>query len=171
METILGANNTLVDYLVTLGIYLLIYLLVRYPQRGIELNFRSSFITLYIIWSLAMFSGNYFGYLGGVMSFLPWLNNFIHSFGWVGFVLAWLYMTTRKLPMLYRFFLSAMFSFIIKFSENMILGTWSFDPYFFFEGKYAYLIIMSIVDGFYPLISDWLLKFLSKKFSSIYYPG
>src|SRR6266446_4073450 len=113
METILGVNNTLIDYLFVLAIYFLIYLLVRYPQRSIELNFKSNFIALYIIWSLAMFSGNYFGYLGGVMSFLPWLNNFIHSFGWVGFVLAWLYMTTRKLPMLYRFFLSAMFSFII----------------------------------------------------------
>jgi hypothetical protein len=166
MENILGENNSFLDYLSVIGIYVLVFLLIFYAKRTIELNFRKSFMALYLVWSVAMFTGNYFGYLGGVMSFLPWLNNFIHSFGWVGFALAWLYMTSAHLPWHYRFYLSAMFSFLIKFSENMILGSWSFDPYFFFEGKYAYLIIMSIVDGFYPLLSDWILKFLNKKSNS-----
>jgi hypothetical protein len=168
MEKIFGPSCTLMDYLLVLFIYLLVFLLIFYPKRTIELNSRNSFIVLYIFWSLAMFGGNYIGYRLGLMSFLPWLNNFIHSFGWVGFCLGWLYFSSRGLPWYYRFFLSAMFSFIIKFSEHSILGSWTFDPYFFFTGSYAYIIIMSVVDGFYPLISDLLLRILNKKFPSIY---
>ena len=171
MEKILGAYCTWIDYLLVLVVYGLIFLLVWYPKRKIELNSRCSFIVLYIFWSVAMFAGNYFGYLLGFMAFLPWLDNFIHSFGWVGFALAWLYFSTTGLPWYYRFFLSAMFSFIIKFSENFILGTWTFDPYFFFTGKYTYIIIMALIDGFYPLVSDLLLKWLNKKFPAIYIPS
>jgi hypothetical protein len=105
------------------------------------------------------------------MAFLPWLDNFIHSFIWVGFVLTWLYFSTNVLPWYYRFFLFGMFSFIIKYAEHSILGTWSFDPWFFFSGPYAYIIVMSLVDGFYPLISDPLLKQVNKRFPSIYIPG
>jgi hypothetical protein len=171
MEKILGASCTLSDYLLVLFIYLLVFLLVWYPKRTVELNSRSSFLVLYLFWSVAMFAGNYIGYLLGFMAFLPWLDNFMHSFLWVGFALAWLYFSSTGLPWYYRFFLAGMFSFLIKFSENFILGTWAFDPYFFFTGKYAYIIIMALVDGFYPLASDILLRQLNKRFTSIYLPG
>jgi hypothetical protein len=168
MERILGTDNGLKEYLLVLLFYLMVFILVKYPKRTIELNERSSFLLLFLSWSLFIFIGNYIGYLVGAMSFLPWLNNVIHSFGWVGIALTWLYFSSRGLPWHYRFFLAAMFSFIIKTMENYILGTWQFDPYLMFSGKWAYIIIMSAVDGFYPLLSDLLIKALHKKFPSIY---
>jgi hypothetical protein len=168
MDKILGPGNTIPDYLLVLFIYGLVFLLIFYTKNKIELNERTSFLVLYIFWSLAMFIGNYIGFLCGVMAFLPWLDNLMHSFGWVGFGLAWLYFSSRGLPWYYRFFLSGMFSFLIKFAEHLILGTWTFDPYFFFTGAYAYIVIMAIVDGFYPLVSDLLLNWLHNKFPAVY---
>src|SRR5579872_4872265 len=130
MDKILGVSNTPGSYGLVLLIYLLIFLLVWYPKSTIELNSRSSFLLLYVFWSVFIFTGNYIGYLTGVMAFLPWLDNFVHSFIWVGFVLTWLYFSTQGLPWYYRCFLSGMFSFLIKYAEHSILGTWSFDPYF-----------------------------------------
>ncbi|MFI5156221.1 MAG: hypothetical protein ACHQEM_08545 [Chitinophagales bacterium] len=170
MDRILGPDNGFKEYLLVLLIYLLVFLLIRYPRRIIELNERSSFLLLFLSWSVFIFVGNYIGYLLGAMSFLPWLNNLIHSFGWVGIGLTWLYFSSRELPWYYRFFLSAMYSFIIKFMENDILGSWQFDPYLMFNGKWAYIIIMSAVDGFYPVLSDLLLRSVHKKFPSIYFP-
>ncbi|HXB93382.1 MAG TPA: hypothetical protein VNU72_13885 [Puia sp.] len=171
MDNILGADNGLVNYGMVLLIYGLIFLLVWYPKNTIELNSRSSFLLLYFFWSIFIFAGNYVGFLLGVMSFLPWLDNFIHSFIWVGFMLTWLYFSTRGLPWYYRCFLAGMYSFIIKYAEHTIIATWSFDPYFFFTGPYAYIIIMALVDCLYPPISDLLLTQVNKKFPSIYLPG
>ena len=48
-------------------------------------------------------------------------------------------------------------------AENLLLGTWYMDSYFGIKNPYAYLIAMSIVDGFYPIISRWVINWLSKK--------
>jgi hypothetical protein len=170
MDNILGAHPSLGSYLLVLLIYLLIFLLVWYPKRTIELNSRNSFQLLYIFWFVVIFTGNYLGYRLGVMSFLPWLANFLHSFIWVGFVLTWLYFSSLELPWYYRCFLSGMYSFIIKYAEHTILGTWTYDPYFSFTGPYAYIIFMALVDCLYPPVSDLLLKLVSKRFTGIYLP-
>ena len=171
MDKILGPSAGIGDYALVLLIYALIFLLVWYPKRTLELNSRNAFKLLYIFWSLFIFGGNYIGYLTGAMSFLPWLNNLLHSFIWVGFALTWLYFSSRDLPWYYRCFLSGMFSFIIKYSEHLILGSWSFDPYLSIHGPYAYLIFMSLVDCLYPPVSDWLLKWVNRKWPSIYIPA
>jgi hypothetical protein len=168
MDDILGTGNGFLEYGLILLIDIFVFLLVFYPKRKIELNSRTGFWVLYFFWSLAMFFGNYIAFKIGFMAFLPWLDNFIHSFGWVGLGLGWLYFSSLDLPWYYRFFLASMFSFIIKFFENFILGTWLFDPWFFFTGKYAYIIAMSALDGLYPILSDILLKALHKKFPSVY---
>ncbi|HTR28574.1 MAG TPA: hypothetical protein VMH27_04860 [Puia sp.] len=158
------------SYLLVLLIYLLVFLLVWYPRRTIELNERNAFTLLFIFWFVVIFTGNYLGYLAGVMSFLPWLDNFMHSLLWVGIALTWLYFSTLGLPWYYRCFLSGMYSFIIKYAEHTILGTWTVDPYFSFTGPYAYIIIMALVDCLYPPVSDLLLKLVSKRFTSFYLP-
>src|SRR5437868_12941197 len=96
----LGANNTLLDYLYVLVMYGLLFLVMRYPNQTVELNFRKTYWVLYIGWSVSMFAGNYFFYYVNLMSFLPWLNDFIHSFIWIGFCLVFLYAGCYKRPML-----------------------------------------------------------------------
>lgn len=168
MNEILGASNSIPDYILVLFIYGLMVLIMRYANPRVELNFKSSYWLLFIFWSLAMFIGNYVFYLLGVMSFLPWFNNFIHSFGWVGLCLGFLYAGSYKEEWWEQFLLFAVFSFIVKIFENLILGTWNMDRFLIFEGKYAYIVAMSLVDGFYPLISRFILKLGSKFINGIY---
>ena len=163
MEDILGAGNSITDYLIVLLIYLLMFLFIRYPKPVIELNYRSNFYFLAIVWALLMFSGNYLFYKLGVMSFLPWLNNFIHCFLWIGICLTWLYYASHHRPWWELFLHFSFTSFIIKMAENKILGTWHMDVFLGIDNQYAYIIAMSLVDGFYPIISNWLLKFFAKR--------
>lgn len=168
MESILGANNSWIDYLGVMAIYALLFICIRAPYPRIELNWRVNFKVLFIFWFVAMFTGNYLFHLLGVMSFLPWLNNFIHTFFWIGIVLTWLYSGINKKPIIEQFILFTGYSFIVKMAENMMLGSWEMDPFFFLSGKYAYLIVMSIVDGFYAVISPFALRIAKKFVKGVY---
>src|SRR5687768_17271113 len=149
MNTIMGEENTILDYALVLLIYGLMYLFIRYPKPKMELNFRANFIFLLALWAFLMFTGNYLFYRLGVMSFLPWLNNLIHSGIWVGFCLGWLYYCTHERPWWEQFIFFSFTSFIVKMAENSLLGTWHLDSYLGINNPYAYLVAMSIVDGFY----------------------
>lgn len=163
MEDILGANNSIIGYLIVLVIYLLMFSLIRYPKPVVELNYRGNFRFLAVAWIFLMFTGNYLFYRLGVMAFLPWLNNFIHCFLWIGICLTWLYYTSHHRPMWELFIHFSFTSFIIKMAEHKILGSWSMDAYLGINNPYAYVIAMSIVDGFYPIISKWLLDYFGRK--------
>ena len=163
MEDVLGPGNTVIDYLIVLLIYLLMFLFIRYPKPTMELNFHRNFYFLAILWALLMFMGNYLFYRLGVMSFLPWLDNSIHCFAWIGICLTWLYYASYHRPTWELFIHFSFTSFIIKMAENKILGTWSMESFLGINSPYAYIIAMSLVDGFYPIISKWLLKILGKK--------
>jgi hypothetical protein len=163
MDQIVGANNSLLDYLLVIGIYGLLFLFIRYPKPTLELNYKANFIFLVALWAFLMFTGNYLFYRLGVMSFLPWLNNLLHSFVWVGICLGWLYYCTHQRPLWEQFIFFAFTSFIVKMAEHMILGTWSMESYLGIQSPYAYIIAMSIVDGFYPIISRWVLNALGKR--------
>jgi len=143
--------------------YLLMFLFIRYSKPVVESNFRGNFIFLAILWAVLMFTGNYLFYRLGVMSFLPWLNNFIHSFIWIGICLTWLYYSSYEVPLWQQFIFFSFTSFIIKMAEYLILGSWSRDAFLGIDNPYAYIIAMSLVDGFYPLISKWILNALGKK--------
>jgi hypothetical protein len=171
MNEIFGVDNNWLDYLLVLVIYALMYLLIRYPRPRVELNYKANYLFLVGLWAFLMFTGNYLFYRLGVMSFLPWANNFIHSFLWVGVCLGWLYYCTHERPLWEQFIFFAFTSFIVKMAENMLLGTWNLDSYFGINSKYAYIIAMSIVDGFYPIISLWVLNALGKRSTlGIYVP-
>ncbi len=163
MDTFLGAGNTWCDYLGVIVIYTLLFVCIRAPWPTIELNWRVNFRVLAICWFIMMFTGNYLFYLLGVMSFLPWFNNLLHTSLWIGIVLTWLYHGVHKHSLIEQFILFAGYSFIVKMAESMMLGSWMKESFYFFHGRYAYLIAMSIVDGFYPLISIFVLR-IAKKF-------
>jgi len=163
MEDILGAGNSIVCYLLVLMVYLLMFLFIRYPKPVVELNFRGNFKFLALVWIVLMFSGNYLFFRLGVMSFLPWLNNFIHCFLWIGICLTWLYYASNHRPSWELFIHFSFTSFIIKMAEHKILGSWSKDSFLGINSPYAYVIAMSLVDGFYPIISKWLLNYFGKR--------
>lgn len=163
MEQILGIGNNWVDYLLVVAIYGCLFLFIRYPKPKLELNFRANYIFLVALWAFLMFTGNYLFYKLGVMSFLPWLNNLLHSCLWVGFCLGWLYYCTYERPMWEQILFFAFTSFVVKMAENMLLGTWNKESYLGIDSPYAYIIAMSVVDGFYPIISKWVLNVLGRR--------
>lgn len=125
MNNILGVGNSFFDYAWVHLIYGLFFLFIRYPKPSVESNYRSTFRFLSVFRAVLMFGGNYLGYLVGLMTFLSWLDNFLHSFVWVGICLCWLYYGTYERPWWEQFLFFAFISFIVKVAEKLVLGTWS----------------------------------------------
>lgn len=163
MDAIFGAGNSVIDYLLVLAIYGFMFLLIRFSKPKLELNYRANFFFLFGLWAFLMFTGNYLFYRLGVMAFLPWMNNLLHSVIWVGVCLGWLYYCTQERPLWEQVLLFAFTSFLVKMAEYMLLGTWNLDRYLGIESPYAYIIAMSVVDGFYPIISRWVLKAMARR--------
>ena len=162
MTEILGAGNTVGDYALVLVVYAALFIIMRYAKERVELNFRKTFWILFAGWGVGVFFGNYLFYRLGVMSFLPWLNNFFHTFIWIGLCLSFLYAGAYRKPLLEQMALFAIFSFIVKWAERTILGTWELDHFFFIPGNVAYITGWSLMDGLYPIISAFGLRLVSK---------
>jgi hypothetical protein len=162
MEQILGSGNGILQYLLVLLVYAGFFVVIRYAHATVDADFRKTFWLLFVVWALGIFLGNYGFYQLNIMSFYPWLNNFIHSFIWIGLCLGFLYAGSYRRPILEQFVLFTMLSFAVKLAEHQILGTWTFDRFFFIDGQLAYLIGWSVVDGFYPILSGLGLKLAAR---------
>lgn len=171
MKYILGTGNNITEYLLIIIVYAALFIIMRYANRRVELNFRKSFRILFWGWALGVFIGNYLFYLIGIMSFLPWLNNFFHTFIWIGLCLTFLYSGCYKKPLWEQFLLFTIFSFIVKAAERYFLGTWEHSYFFFINGNAAYIIGWSLMDGLYPFISMVGLRFIFKYFEGVLVPG
>ena len=161
-DDILGAGNGVPEYLVVLLVYGLMFVLIRYPKPVLELNYKRTFTFLAIFWSMLMFGGNYISYLLGIMSFLPWLNNVIHTFIWLAFCLTWLYYASNQRPLWEQVVFFVWTSFIVKVAEHLVLGTWSMPVYLGIHNPYAYIVAMSLFDGIYPVVTRGVLRFYGK---------
>src|SRR5579862_3235688 len=96
MDSILGAGNQIWGYILVLGVYLSLFVVIRQIQPTVEPAFRRTYWVLFIGWVPGIFIGNYLFYLIGIMSFLPWLDNLMHSSIWIGLGLGFLYAATYK---------------------------------------------------------------------------
>ncbi|KXK52353.1 MAG: hypothetical protein IT298_06400 [Chloroflexi bacterium] len=170
MDTVLGTGNTLFGYAFVLLIYLSLWLAMRQAMPWFASNFRRSFLVLYVVWSVGIFVGNFLFYLLGIMSFYPWLNNIIHSFLWIGLGLGFLYAISHKRPLWEQMVLFGIYSLVVKFAEQRILGTWEFSRFFFIEGNLAYLIGWSVVDALYPIGAYFVLKIASRFVTGLVVP-
>jgi hypothetical protein len=162
MSEVLGYGNSVLDYVAVLAVYGSLFIVMRHANARVELNFRRTFWIVFVGWAVSVFIGNYLFYRIGIMSFLPWLNNFFHTFIWIGLCLSFLYAGAYKKPFWEQFALFAIFSFIVKWAEHEILGTWEMDRFFFIHGNLAYIIGWSLMDGLYPLLSAIGLRIVSK---------
>ncbi len=159
----LGTGNDLGDYALVLFVYAALFVILRYAQDHVELNFRRTFWVLFWGWGVGTFLANYGLYRLGLMSFLPWLNNFFHTFIWIGLCLGFLYGGAHRRPWIEQFLLFAIFSFIVKAAEHVILGTWEHDHFFWvFRGNLAYIVGWSLMDGLYPTVSKVALRPLTR---------
>jgi hypothetical protein len=162
MGALLGVGNTLLDYLLVLLVYGALFLVMRTLQRRIPREFVRSFFVLFVGWGVGTFVANYLLYRAGLMSFLPWLNNGLHTFVWIGLCLGFLYAWARHRPMWQQFALFAAFSLVVKIAERAFLGTWEHGHFFGVPGNTAYIIGWSLMDGLYPVISLYGLQLVRR---------
>jgi hypothetical protein len=166
----LGRGNTLGDYAVLLLFYGALAIVMRYGHRRVEPAFRKTYGVLAVGWGVATFVANYALYRFGWMSFLPWLNNFMHTAIWIGLCLGFLYAGAYERPWLEQFLLFAIFSFIVKAAEQKLLGTWELDHFFALKGNAAYLLGWSVLDGLYPTISAFAIRILRRRIPGLVDP-
>jgi hypothetical protein len=169
-DALLGPGNGLTDYLVVLVVYGSLFLVMRYANPRMELSFRKTYWTLFWGWGIGVAIANYLLFRAGFMSFLPWVNNFFHTFIWIGLCLGFMYAKAHKHPLWEQFALYAIFSFIVKWAEQTILGTWEHTHFFGIQGNLAYVIGWSLADGLYPVVSVVGLKLVSKFIKDLVIP-
>jgi hypothetical protein len=162
MTEILGRGNGARDYVEVVCVYAALYALMSQTRSGVALNARCTFWVLFWGWAPTVFVGNYLFYRLGLMSFLPWANDFLHTFVWIGLCLGFLYTASRHLPSWHQFLLFAIYSYITKRAEQELLGTWEHGHFFGIPGNEAYIIGWSLMDGLYPFISRAGLALLAR---------
>jgi len=134
----------------------LIWLLFR-PR--IERYERPTALAIAAVWAVSVFVANYLLYRAGAMSYLPWVNNFLHTFIWIGICLTALYFGVREtLPMTQQFLLFFAFSFVVKYAEQWLFGTWDHDNFFGIPGNFVYVLGWSLADGTYPMLTRFVLR-------------
>jgi len=150
-----------------LAFYAAVFVIIRLSRERIEPFERKTFVAVGLVWAVAVFPANYLLYKAGAMSFLPWVNNFMHSFLWIGFCLSWLYLGVREnQPIVLQIVLFTTFSLIIKYAEQKLFGTWDHDNFFGIQGNGAYVMGWSLADGTYPVLTLFGLRLAAR-----YIPG
>jgi hypothetical protein len=145
--------------------YAAIFTIIRRYKRRIEPDERKTFVAVGLVWAVSVFIANYLLYKAGVMSFLPWVTNFLHTFIWIGLCLTWLYLGIRDdEPLVVQCIVFATLSLVVKYAEQMLFGTWELDHFFFEDlaGNGVYVLGWSIADGTYPILTRFGLRFASK---------
>jgi hypothetical protein len=162
-------NITPIRVLAVLAVYAALFVIIRLLKPSIEPAERKTFFTIGGIWAVAVFVANYLLYRAGVMSFLPWVNNFMHTFLWIGVCLSVLYLGVREdQPMPVQFVVFATFSLIVKYAERLLFGTWELDHFFYvFHGNFAYVLGWSLADGLYPPLTFYGLRLLGRRVSGL----
>ena len=139
-----------------------LFLVIRVIKPGIDPAERKTALLIGGTWAISVFIANYLLFRAGVMSFLPWINNFMHTFLWIGICLTVLYLGVRETqPMWIQFVVFATFSLIVKYAEQLLFGTWE-HPHFFwvFQGNWTYVLGWSLADGLYPPLTFYGLRLI-----------
>ena len=160
--------SDLTKILVVLVVYALVFLVAWYNKKKLDAAEKKTFWVLYFLWSITIFIVNYLGYLIGIFSFLPWVNNFLHTFVWIGITLSYLFLAVRHEHIVVQFMAFAAFSLVVRVAEYNLFGVWDLDHFLFaFRGTDAYIVGWSAVDGFYPIATFLVLRLFSKWISGL----
>ncbi len=149
-----------------LGFYALIFIVMRLTKKRVDPIEKQTFLWVGAVWAISVFVANYLLYLAGVMSFLPWVNNFMHTFIWIGFCLTWFYLGVRETePIWAQCAMFGFFSLIVKYAEQRLFGTWDMDHFFFswLHGNGAYIGGWSLADASYPILTLFTLRLVARR--------
>jgi hypothetical protein len=147
-----------------LAFYAALFVVIRVIRPRIEPDERRTALVIGGMWAVSVFIANYVLYRLGLMSFLPWVNNFLHTFVWIGICLTYLYFGLREgHSMLTQFIVFATFSLIVKYAEQKLFGTWDHPNFLgIFKGNTAYVLGWSLADGLYPILTKYGLRLLAR---------
>lgn len=150
--------------LAVLAFYGAIWLIAWGYRRSIDPVERKTFVAIGLVWAVSVFIANYLLYRAGAMSYLPWVNNFLHTFVWIGFVLTWLYLSVRETEnLVVQCVLFTFFSLVVKYWEQHVFGTWGHDNFFGADGNTAYVVGWSVADGTYPVLTLLVLRAVARR--------
>jgi hypothetical protein len=99
----------------------------------------------------------------GIMEPMPVAYNGLHTALWIGFGFPYMWFGTRDAPFwkVYVIFLTT--SFIIKYVEYHLFGTWNGNGFLGLgSGMFWYVLGWSAVDGFLPVLMSLGVKLLGK---------
>jgi hypothetical protein len=159
--------------LALLLLYAALFVVIRTHEPRIPASERKTALVIGGAWAVSTFVANYLLYRAGLMSFLPWLNNVLHTFVWIGVCLTFLYLGVRaRQPLWVQIVMFATFSLVVKYAEQLLFGTWD-HPHFFhvFEGNVAYVLGWSLADGLYPPITLYGLRLMARFVSGLVVTG
>ncbi|MGC1851353.1 MAG: hypothetical protein WA687_02805 [Solirubrobacterales bacterium] len=144
--------------------YAALLTIIRLTKPRIEPEERRTFFAIGLAWAVPVFLANYGLYKAGLMSYLPWVTNFMHTFIWIGVCLTFLYLGVRAShSLLTQIIVFTTFSLIVKYAEQIVFGTWDLDHFFHvFDGNGAYVLGWSLADGMYPLLTLYGLRLASR---------
>ncbi len=148
-----------------LAFYAALLVVIRMMKKKVEPVEWRTFLAIGAVWAVSVFAANYLLHLADLMSFLPWVNNFMHTFLWIGICLTWLYLGVRETKSLAaQCVIFATFSLIVKYAEQLLFGTWDQDNFFHvFEGNWTYVLGWSLADGTYPILTLYGLRLASRR--------
>ena len=154
---------TLAQIAILLLFYAGLFLVISLHGQKLTVAERKTFIFVSISSAVIIFVANYLLFRLGVMSFLPWPNNFMHTFLWIGICLVYLYFGVRgRRSVAAQYGMFVVLSFIVKYAEQRLLGTWELDHFFFIKGNPAYILGWSLVDGIYPIAVSLGLRLVGR---------
>lgn len=144
--------------------YAALLTIVRVIKPSIEPEERRTAVAIGLTWAVPVFVANYLLYKADLMSFLPWVTNFMHTFLWIGIVLTFLYLGVRSNQSMFtQIVLFTTFSLIVKYAEQIVFGTWDQDNFFHvIDGNGAYILGWSLADGTYPVLTLYGLRIASR---------
>jgi hypothetical protein len=151
--------------LAVLAFYAALLVVIRLAKPRIEPVERRTFVAIGLAWAAPVFVANYLLYQAGLMSFLPWVTNFMHTFLWIGICLTFLYLGVREeQSMPVQIVLFTTFSLIVKYAEQLAFGTWDLDHFLHvFDGNFAYVLGWSLADGTYPVLTLFGLRLAAQR--------
>jgi hypothetical protein len=149
-----------------LAFYAGCFVVIRVTKKRVDPVERLTFLAIGGVWAVSVFVANYLLYKAGLLSFLPWVNNFLHTFIWIGLCLTWLYLGVRETEALWaQALIFGFFSLIVKYAEQKLFGTWDLDHFLFdsLHGNGVYVIGWSIADATYPILTLLVLRVVARR--------
>jgi hypothetical protein len=99
----------------------------------------------------------------GLMEPMPAMYNGLHTALWIGFGFPYMWFGTRDAPVWKVFVIFLTTSFIVKYVEWHLFGTWEGDGFLGVgQGMFLYVLGWSAVDGFLPFLMSLGVKLLGR---------